>query len=606
MRKIAMLATAAFFIALVTPAGAQQEHSRGAMLIILDASGSMNNVDEDGVAFIDKAKDAVLELIDALPDDVAVGLRVYGHREPNTDPVRGCQDTELLTPVVPIDRVAIRSAVSGVEASGFTPIGLSLQQATMDLPEAGPRSIVLISDGVDTCAPPDPCEVAEELYGDAVDVRIESIGFLIDTGSAAEQQLRCIAEASGGEYRTVSRADELIGKLGEVATDMLDWRPAMTLSGALEQAVAPNVPLTLIRDWWAEDPPTFARGEYVGLILPGETRWFQVDTWKDEWFWSFADLEGPPGTEVVGEFEAIIIDPSGARVEVPAHSDMEQGISLPGTDSPMIGVTNGPPPGGGQRASGTYLLGFRWDAPPDVFLGSLRLSVDILGDRRESMWTELEGSLDPGSAPVLEFGPMTDDGSGAKVGEFLGPIDAGETRWYRLETAPGEVVSVFAVFPADRVVGMGIEGEFGIEMRSVEGEPVGAARSNEYPQMHQTFGDERHQALVSGTTMQDPDPLPESILIGFSWDGVRGESMVRFEAQIDFDPSRTVLRDAPDPAEGEYPDTTAGSTATDGPTALDESEPGGDPSVPVLLGIGVAVLIGLIVVPLIVMRRRPG
>lgn len=167
------------------------------MLIILDASGSMNGVDEDGVAFIDKAKAAVIDLVDALPDDLDVGLRVYGHRESNTDPVRGCLDTELVAPVAPLDRDTIRLAVDGIEASGYTPIGLSLQQAADDLPETGPRSIVLISDGVDTCAPPDPCEVAKALYGDAIDVRIKSIGFLIDTGSAAEQQLRCIAESSG-------------------------------------------------------------------------------------------------------------------------------------------------------------------------------------------------------------------------------------------------------------------------------------------------------------------------------------------------------------------------------------------------------------------------
>src|SRR5680860_415183 len=255
---------AGLLLAPVAPAQAQEESgTRGAMLIILDASGSMARADEDGVPFIDKAKSAVLELVDALPDDIAVGLRVYGHREPNTDRVRGCQDTELVAPVVRLDREAIRSAVEGVAASGFTPIGLSLQEAASDLPDAGPRTVVLISDGEDTCAPPDPCEVAEDLFGAAIDVRIESIGFLVDSGSAAEQQLRCIAEASGGEYRTVDQADALVGKLGEVAGEFLDWRPPMTLNGALEQARAPEVPFNLVADWLAEEPPTFARARSV-------------------------------------------------------------------------------------------------------------------------------------------------------------------------------------------------------------------------------------------------------------------------------------------------------------------------------------------------------
>ncbi|MBT8192003.1 MAG: hypothetical protein KJP22_01255, partial [Acidimicrobiia bacterium] len=64
---------ALLLLALPVVASAQEEPPEGAMLIILDASGSMNNVDEDGVPLIDKAKEAVLELIDALPDGMQVG-----------------------------------------------------------------------------------------------------------------------------------------------------------------------------------------------------------------------------------------------------------------------------------------------------------------------------------------------------------------------------------------------------------------------------------------------------------------------------------------------------------------------------------------------------
>ncbi|MGW3467377.1 hypothetical protein ACWDKQ_02650 [Saccharopolyspora sp. NPDC000995] len=38
-----------------------------------------------------------------------------------------------------------------------------LRAAAEALPEEVLRSITLISDGLDTCAPPDPCEVAREL-----------------------------------------------------------------------------------------------------------------------------------------------------------------------------------------------------------------------------------------------------------------------------------------------------------------------------------------------------------------------------------------------------------------------------------------------------------
>jgi hypothetical protein len=100
MRKAFGLVFVVMLLAVPVLAAAQvQGPPEGAMLIILDASGSMNNLDENGVPFIDKAEDAVLELVDALPDGMNVGLRVYGHREPNTDAVRGCQDTELVRPL---------------------------------------------------------------------------------------------------------------------------------------------------------------------------------------------------------------------------------------------------------------------------------------------------------------------------------------------------------------------------------------------------------------------------------------------------------------------------------------------------------------------------
>ena len=543
MRAVATLLLAGLLVALVPPVAAQDAASRGAMLIILDASGSMNEVDEDGVPFIDKAKAAVVELIDALPDDLDVGLRVYGHREPNTDPVRGCLDTELVAPVAPLDRDAIRTAVEGIDASGYTPIGLSLQQAANDLPEAGPRSIVLISDGVDTCAPPDPCEVAAELYGDAIDVRIESIGFLIDTGSAAEQQLRCIAESSGGEYRTVGRADELISRLGEVATDVLDWRPPMTLNGALEPAAAPLVPVILTPDWLAEVPPTFARSEYVGVIMPGETRWFQLEVWNDESFWAFAELAWPPGAETTGAFEAFVVDPSGNRVEAPTR-DMPMRVNLEGA-SVNIGVQNANPPQGGPFLEGTYLLGFHWDAPDDIFLGSLRVDVDILDAAPDAQLPVVEGSLDPNTAPALALASISENGPDWKGNRYFAPIAAGETRWYRIDTDPGEVVNAFAVFPANRSVGTGLDGVFSVEMRDLDGESVGAA-FREVPQLSESFGDDSHQASVSISTEFEPILPAGGVLVGFTWDGTEGDSQIRFDVEAVYDAGRHHATDEPE------------------------------------------------------------
>ena len=188
----------------------------GALLLIMDASGSMNSEGPDGEPLIEGAKQALHGVVDALPDGVHVGLRVYGHRYPNTDRTNGCADTELISPVAPLDRDALNATIDGYQAMGYTPIGLSLQQALDDLPPEGPRSIVLVSDGEDTCAPPDPCQVAAEVRAEGVDLVIHTVGFALPD-EASRTQLECIAEAGGGEFHDVSTADELADTLAGVS-----------------------------------------------------------------------------------------------------------------------------------------------------------------------------------------------------------------------------------------------------------------------------------------------------------------------------------------------------------------------------------------------------
>ena len=598
MRKAFGLAFVVLLLAVPVLASAQeQDPPEGAMLIILDASGSMNNLDENGVPFIDKAKDAVLELVDALPDGMNVGLRVYGHREPNTDAVRGCQDTELVAPVAPLDRTAIREALEVIKASGFTPIGLSLQEAVTDLPETGTRSIVLISDGEDTCAPPDPCDVAGELYGDLLDVRIESVGFLIDGGSAAEQQLRCIAEATGGRYTAVGNASELVARLGEVTESLLEWRPPMTLNGSLDPLAAPEFPLSPKADWATDEPGKIAVGRYGGILMPGETRWYQLDLWEAESFWVWGDLEWPPDLEAGGAFETIILDSNGNQVEVPVgHSDVPLRSDLSSAESHTTGATV-EVTDQGRRVAATYLVGLHWDAEPDVFLGSLHVTVDVLdGARRYLARTSIQGTLEPGDAPEFPLAGSAENGPEWRGGEFRGSLASGETRWYRLDLERGEVMNVFATFPGDRFVGEGTEGEFSIVLTDPDGDPVGSA-FDPSPHMGETFGDERHQATVSGTTSYDEDPLSETVMIGFQWIGPEGqESEIRFEVEAMLDPHREEMADQVE-SNATSPAVNT-STVEASATTEDSSFP-----VVVLLVAGIAVF-GIAVVTFLVRRSR--
>lgn len=263
------LATVFAALALVlgsSPAGAQTEEAPGAVVLVLDASGSMLEPDGQGGTKIDTAKAALRTLIDDLPQDQQVGLRVYGHRVPSRQKAEACQDTEAIVPVGPLDRAQLRSAVDSFQALGETPIGLSLQQAAADLPGDTSGAIVLVSDGRDECFPelgPEPCQVARDLAAQGVELQIEAVGLQVD--DAARSQLQCIAEATGGTYVDVTDASRLADELTRAQARA---RRSFEVRGQVVEGGPSMIDATPL------DDPT---GTYTDSILSGEELWYSVE-----------------------------------------------------------------------------------------------------------------------------------------------------------------------------------------------------------------------------------------------------------------------------------------------------------------------------------------
>lgn len=181
--------------------------------IIMDASSSMLQSDEDGTR-LDVAKRATGELIDGLPDTARVGMLAYGTQVDDApeNHAAGCADIRTLAPVGAVDKDRLHAEVEGLEARGYTPIGNALRAAADELsPDASERSIVLVSDGIDTCAPPPVCEVAEELADQGVGLAVHVVGFRADEATRAE--LECIAAATDGSYRQADDAAALTESL---------------------------------------------------------------------------------------------------------------------------------------------------------------------------------------------------------------------------------------------------------------------------------------------------------------------------------------------------------------------------------------------------------
>ena len=205
-------------ISLAAPAAAEStdEMAAGRLVLVLDSSGSMSDLTGDGRTRIDAAKDALRAVVNQLPKDQPVGMRVFGA----TQPTRAgadlyCADSQNVVAVDVGNRDALQTAINDYEPYGETPIGFALQEAGKDLGSEGQRSIVLVSDGLATCEP-DPCIVAEQLRAGGIDVRIDVVGLNVD--AAARASLECVAQAGGGTYYDATDTESLIESLTEAQT----------------------------------------------------------------------------------------------------------------------------------------------------------------------------------------------------------------------------------------------------------------------------------------------------------------------------------------------------------------------------------------------------
>ncbi|UQW99697.1 VWA domain-containing protein [Streptomyces sp. RerS4] len=229
--------------------------------LVLDVSGSMRANDIDGQSRMAAAKQAFNEVLDAVPDEVRLGIRTLGATYPGEDRNLGCKDTQQLYPVGAVNRTEAKTAVATLAPTGWTPIGPALLGAAQDL-EGGnaTRRIVLITDGEDTCAPLDPCEVAREIAAKGIHLVIDTLGLVPDAKTRA--QLTCIAEATGGTYTSVQHTAELSGRVRQLVDRAAD--PVVT-PVATEGAKS------------CENAPKLNAGLYSDRETFGEHRWYRVD-----------------------------------------------------------------------------------------------------------------------------------------------------------------------------------------------------------------------------------------------------------------------------------------------------------------------------------------
>ena len=188
--------------------GLAQETTKNVELI-LDASNSMWGQIK-GESKISIAKEVLIQIIDGLPEEMNVGLRVYGHRYKVKDE-RACQDTELIVPIGPLQKDQLIQTIEKITPKGKTPLVYSILQSPQDFINLRGGTVVLISDGIESCEG-DIKSIAPKLKESDMELTVNIIGFGIKE-EEARKQLETIAKSTGGIYLDAKDSQELLSSL---------------------------------------------------------------------------------------------------------------------------------------------------------------------------------------------------------------------------------------------------------------------------------------------------------------------------------------------------------------------------------------------------------
>ena len=182
--------------------------TKPAAVIILDASGSMWGKAGNETK-IEAARKVLSEIVPALPDSLETGFVAFGHRKEGD-----CNDIEILVPIGSGNREEIVKKARSLKPKGKTPLALSVELVadTLKARDAD-TTILMISDGKDTCST-DPCAVVKKLKESGIRFVLHVVGF--DVQDDESEQLRCMANAGGGEYYAADDTESLLAAFKEM------------------------------------------------------------------------------------------------------------------------------------------------------------------------------------------------------------------------------------------------------------------------------------------------------------------------------------------------------------------------------------------------------
>lgn len=167
---------------------------RPEVMVVIDGSGSMSESFPGATSRIDAARRATEEVVRNLHKDIRTGLVSF------TD----CNATSTPKKYRYSERPDLIAKVRGVSPSRGTSLANSIRRAGNAAKSGGPATVVVVSDGEDTCGG-DPCGAARKLKAQKPLLKIN----VIDLSGGRSAVLQCVANVTGGKVFTPRSASQM-------------------------------------------------------------------------------------------------------------------------------------------------------------------------------------------------------------------------------------------------------------------------------------------------------------------------------------------------------------------------------------------------------------
>ena len=179
---------------------------------------------------INTAKKTLKNILPNLPQSSAIALRVFGESPKDRPEINNvCQSSRLVSSFKKRNHEAIIEGLNEAKVGGGTPLEFALRETIeKDLKYVRvydanttfkKKKIIIVTDGEEGCGG-DSCAYIREVMRNRDDIQID----VIQIGKS--ERLRCLTEATGGNFHLVYWQEELFEKAFATALDVPNYSPS--------------------------------------------------------------------------------------------------------------------------------------------------------------------------------------------------------------------------------------------------------------------------------------------------------------------------------------------------------------------------------------------